>query len=128
MSRYVSDSETTPNECAVCSTPCVEMYCSQDCYLVGTGKGFACACCNTVKVFSSYTKITFRELGYAYCTSVCARKASRKKGEDWDTPVACRMCGAPVCLVKARRQKWLKNRYTYCTVSCANKYRYKDKK
>lgn len=70
------------SECAVCSKPCSETYCSHDCYLVGTGEGFACLHCGVVKPVGR-GKNLFCSLN---CSSVYRKKQAVKTAD-------CSFCG-----------------------------------
>ena len=80
------DSEKLPNECAVCSTPCVEMYCSQDCYLVGSGKGFACIRCGSVRLNNPRRK----GRAQSFCGNSCYREAHKAKTGTAECCVCCK--------------------------------------
>ena len=107
----MADTEQLPNECAVCLTPCVEMYCSQDCYLVGTGKGFSCVTCNAVLPKTQTYRIE------KYCSRTCANTAAIKH-----TLLTCSECSKTVRVSGTRlakvRYRLTKGSKFYCSSTC----------
>jgi hypothetical protein len=108
----MADTEQLPNECAVCSTPCVEMYCSEHCYLMGTGKGFACGACGVVKPMGRGKNL--------FCSLNCS---VRYKKERAIKAVNCKFCGKTF-IIPANSNRY-KERPRFCSAQCVTCHRVK---
>jgi len=108
----MADTEQLPNECAVCSTPCVGAYCSENCYLMGTSLGFACKTC--LKVCRKNARA-----GTYFCSQACS--AAFKKAPPLIAP--CGTCGTAVSLEGRKRENYLSRGSAFCSTVCSRKSR-----
>jgi len=110
----MADTEQLPNECAVCSTPCVEMYCSEHCYLVGTGLGFVCPMCSKACRKDAVTSKQF-------CGRACANAARLVP----PITVPCEACKKPVVIKGRYVAIYKQSKKAYCDSACVRAHRYR---